>query len=1376
MKANEQKLDLEDACKNLTFHRYNKKKKPYLIFMISIMIAIILQEIIAIIDLQLSSNTTDFDSEYTNLALSVTQITGTFGIIFFYLGVIHVSLKSPQKAKSYSRPRWLILVAFNIYSLQVSVIPRQNSGNFIGAQITMLELILLDVGSLLYELDSLFSGILIVLTNIIFISQTSYSQLHFLLPFIAINIVALVYFYFHCKTEKEIMTEIIQKLRNGEIYQSFLNLLPEGVAILMEGPSLKYVNSSMQRILNCPEENIIKCLFDLKNVDVKMSEEKKLLLMDTDKMSSDSQPIKHQLDSSDVFNMRSLVLKNSINPDDIVLNSAANGRMSEASDMVDDKAKAFTLNNWNEMYMRAKSYDKSKHRHSLYDQMEMARAAQGRIPYDESSHNQTTTVHEKEKSSLENSPFVQPANKPTNFLQINRPQPKNQNKIYLGLERTELQENRTLDNFIGGKRSFDAKLKAEEEGVYDASPMSMQESSLMVRQQGSGFPSGRMANHVFSNFNSQNKALGSQVMSSPKSSGDSYVDMTFKTPFKFRIVDDRFTQKSSESNDNNSPAFHETQKQFNQDDPNVTSAPLRDPNDSKSIFKPWKSNSNPMDFFAEADRQQKYKNEVDSPGTENTMNRNKIKELKSFLSKHHEIRSAYESLMNRLNDNREEADSPPTPPLRDREPKKFGFLSCVRRVFKRREPLNSKDNSPTLQKLKKKEKIKLRMDENDYCIVINSKLRVAGPGGAKERFLEVKLSPTFIDNKPCILALVKDTTERDMINRLKETDNYKNTLLASVSHELRTPLNCMISMQEMLKKYISEDLVLKYLNPSINSSKLLLCLVNDILDFAQIRAGKLRQTYEEFSLQDVLRDALTLFEIQCKNRNLEIRLEWDPRIPPVFYSDPNRIRQVIVNLVGNAIKFTLKGSITLKASYKGPRRVGISVNDTGVGIKKEDIKRIFSSFGKIINNDLNPRGVGLGLTISQTIARKLGPKGNKGIEVESTVGIGSCFYFMLESFEKKVKRKKQQRSDEEIKFDSEEYNGRNDLDMSSVEEEDPDVVSEKDDIKPGQNMELLRKMTDVVEVGRTKNFNVTEMSATSRFQRDGPPGNIVPSKHKSSFDIVTANRNEKIDINDQAKTSPVKFPFPSRPSQSIIDTANVGRMSDLSFNDNKDKTQTVDESTPINVTSPLRKKLDTSQVSLDQSKELNTKAQSKTTEFKATMKAIADETASEPQSMTQNIPRLSCKKDSPEQIRKSSTIINTKTCSCEDFLIVDDNDFNLLALRQLLESFKFGVVCALNGEIAINLIKEKSKSSCCKAFKIVFMDCDMPVKNGYDATRELKNMQKAGELPPFPIIATTAYVNNREVNYCFECGMDAYLNKPVMKEKLKEIIKQWYKK
>ena len=236
-----------------------------------------------------------------------------------------------------------------------------------------------------------------------------------------------------------------------------------------------------------------------------------------------------------------------------------------------------------------------------------------------------------------------------------------------------------------------------------------------------------------------------------------------------------------------------------------------------------------------------------------------------------------------------------------------------------------------------------------------------------------------------------------MIHLLKITDNYRNSIMATVSHELRTPLNCIISMLDMLRMNIDEELSNKFLLPATNSSKLLLCMINDIIDFGQICAKMHQHYYDTFSLKEALQETLALFEIPAKSRNIGLKLDWDPKIPSIIYSDPSRICQIVTNLLGNAIKFTYKGSITLKAVSKSAQTIRIMVLDTGVGIKTDEVRMLFKAFGNLEHEQFHNQGVGIGLKIAQSLAYRLGPKEHRGIKVQSEFGKGSCFFFTIES-------------------------------------------------------------------------------------------------------------------------------------------------------------------------------------------------------------------------------------------------------------------------------------------------------------------------------------------------------------------------------------------
>lgn len=146
--------------------------------------------------------------------------------------------------------------------------------------------------------------------------------------------------------------------------------------------------------------------------------------------------------------------------------------------------------------------------------------------------------------------------------------------------------------------------------------------------------------------------------------------------------------------------------------------------------------------------------------------------------------------------------------------------------------------------------------------------------------------------------IMYDISSSVLQEQLEHLNEYKTKMLASVSHELRTPLNCTVSMHEQLKGLVAKKIWREYLLPSLNSCKLLLLLINDILDLAQINAGKFTFIFTKFKLRTLIIQTYKLFSIQAKIKNLELKLEYDDDIPKYIYSDPNRLRQIIANLFG----------------------------------------------------------------------------------------------------------------------------------------------------------------------------------------------------------------------------------------------------------------------------------------------------------------------------------------------------------------------------------------------------------------------------------------------------------------------------------------------
>ena len=482
--------------------------------------------------------------------------------------------------------------------------------------------------------------------------------------------------------------------------------------------------------------------------------------------------------------------------------------------------------------------------------------------------------------------------------------------------------------------------------------------------------------------------------------------------------------------------------------------------------------------------------------------------------------------------------------------------------------------------------------------------------------------------------IIRDTTERDTIITLQDTNQYKSRLLASVSHELRTPLNASINLTEKAIESTNVPNLIKdsYLRPSLNSSKMLLNLINDILDYSQVQAGKLRLVFQERSIIDTVNDCIQLVKILADKKGVYLKLTGldEVKKDPIFYTDHNRVRQIILNLVSNALKFTYEGGITLylqldhraesnanKVSNKQQLQktarqrkiIRITVEDTGIGIKPEDQAKLFKAFEKVDLGEkisLNPTGVGLGLVISNNLASSLGPSDRKNpIEVDSVEGMGTKFSFEI-----------------------------------------------------------------VDQIGGT---------------------NSTPGSQNEVTDLKSC----EIDIMSIAEHEfSLHFDF---------DRYNIKPQNNSRF-----------EGTFLGGTS-----------------------------------------------IYSNNPLLCSLKSS---------------CNCPQVLIVDDDMFNISALEVVLSSYRLKTEPAFNGKLAIQKYIQRETKKCCKGcqpYSMIFMDCSMPVMDGFEATRTLKQMMSRKEVRACPIIGCTAHVQAEEMERGNECGMDDYVTKPIMASVVKQLIEKF---
>lgn len=247
-----------------------------------------------------------------------------------------------------------------------------------------------------------------------------------------------------------------------------------------------------------------------------------------------------------------------------------------------------------------------------------------------------------------------------------------------------------------------------------------------------------------------------------------------------------------------------------------------------------------------------------------------------------------------------------------------------------------------------------------------------------------------------LAVIFNDISHRVTIKNLTESKESKDKVIASMSHEIRTPINGMKGVLKMIEKTTKNPVIIDYLNLCYKNCDFLLNIVNSMLDMQLLSAHKFKLNLSEVNLSHIFSQLKSLFEFHCSQTGLFFHCEVDPRLPTLM-TDKNRLFQILVNLIGNAIKFTSKGGITLTGTIdpENPFKVQISVTDTGIGIKEEDKAHLFTMFGKLDDTKKqNVQGIGLGLVISNELVKTLNSE-HSPIDLESEYGRGTRFFFRI---------------------------------------------------------------------------------------------------------------------------------------------------------------------------------------------------------------------------------------------------------------------------------------------------------------------------------------------------------------------------------------------